>query len=231
LITESLEDAGIKLTGEDILVVTHKVVSKAENRFVDLKTVQPSARALDLAEVTQKDAREIEVILWDTAEVIRARPSAFIVRHRLGFISANAGVDRSNVGWRGQEYVLRLPIDPDLSARRLRSRLKQLTGAAPAVVISDSHGRPWREGTVGVAIGVAGMAPVLDLRDQPDLFDRPLQITRVGFADQLAAAANLVTGQAGEGLPVVLVRGLDYQYDEDVSAMHILRSPETDLFR
>jgi len=232
LIAASLAPSGVAPLGdEDILVLTQKVVSRAENRFVDLRTVQPSPRALELAARTSKDARAVEVMLWDTDEVVRVGPRVIVVRHRLGFTCANAGVDASNVAEPGAEMVLRLPDDPDLSARRIRARLRELTGAAPAVVISDSHGRPWREGTVGVAIGVAGMLPVQDLRGVPDLFGRALQITLVGFADQVAAAASLVSGQANEGLPVVLVRGLPFQPDDTASARQIVRPPEYDLFR
>jgi coenzyme F420-0:L-glutamate ligase/coenzyme F420-1:gamma-L-glutamate ligase len=227
----SAADADLALTDDDILVVTQKIVSKAENRFVDLQTVQPSARALELAALTQKDARLVEVILWDAGEIVRAVPKVLLVRHRLGFVCANAGVDVSNVAGPELDMVLRLPADPDESARRLRTRLQELTDASPAIVISDSHGRPWREGTVGVAIGVAGLLPVQDLRGVPDLFGRKLQITTVGFADQLAAAASLVTGQADEGLPVVLVRGLLYGRSEDASAHDLLRPPGSDLFR
>jgi coenzyme F420-0:L-glutamate ligase/coenzyme F420-1:gamma-L-glutamate ligase len=231
LIVHSLADAGLLLDDEDILVVTQKIVSKAENRFVDLGMVQPSPRAVELAKQTQKDPRLVEVILWDTSEVIRARPGVLIVQHRLGFISANAGVDRSNVAEPGRDVVLRLPADPDESARRLRAGLRELTGAAPALIIADSHGRPWREGTVGVAIGLAGLVPVQDLRGQPDLFGYHLQYTTVGFADQVVAATSLVMGQANEGRPVVLVRGLAYARDEDASAGQILRPREMDLFR
>jgi coenzyme F420-0:L-glutamate ligase/coenzyme F420-1:gamma-L-glutamate ligase len=231
LIARSLAAASLRLGDEDILVVTQKIVSKAENRFVDLKTVQPSPQAVELARRTQKDPRLVEVILWDTAEVVRARPDVLIVQHRLGFISANAGVDRSNVAEPGRDMVLRLPADPDESARRLRSSLHELIGAAPALLIADSHGRAWREGTVGVAIGVAGLAPVQDLRGQPDLFGYHLQYTTVGFADQIVAAASLVMGQADEGRPVVLVRGLAYRRDEGASASQILRPREADLFR
>jgi len=231
LIAHSLAAAGLLLADEDILVVTQKIVSKAENRFVDLKTVQPSPRAVELTSRTQKDPRLVEVMLWDTAEVVRARPGVLIVQHRMGFISANAGVDRSNVAEPGHDVVLRLPADPDASARRLRTSLRELTGAAPALLIADSHGRPWREGTVGVAIGVAGLVPVQDLRGQPDLFGYQLQYTTVGFADQIVAAASLVMGQASEGRPVVLVRGLAYTRDEDASTGQILRLREMDLFR
>jgi coenzyme F420-0:L-glutamate ligase/coenzyme F420-1:gamma-L-glutamate ligase len=230
LVVEAANAANLSLNDGDVLVIAQKIVSKAENRFVRLRAVTPSPRALELAQITGKDPRLVEVILWDTAQVIRAVPHVLIVAHHLGFICANAGVDHSNVG-REDDLVLRLPADPDESARRLRVRLGELTGAAPAIIINDSHGRPWREGTSGVAIGVAGLSPVQDLRGQPDLFGYPLQITTVGFADQIAAGASLVMGQADEGLPAVLVRGLTYQPVEYASARQILRSPETDLFR
>lgn len=230
LIAAAADAAGLGLRDGDVLVIAQKIVSKAENRFVRLRDVTPSQRALQLAEVTGKDPRLVEVILWDTAEVIRARRNLLIVAHHLGFICANAGVDHSNVG-ADDDLVLRLPADPDASARRLRARLRELTHATPAIVVNDSHGRPWREGTVGTAIGLAGLAPVQDLRGHPDLFGYRLQSTTVGLADQIAAAASLVMGQADEGLPVVLARGLTYPVDEVASARQILRPPETDVFR
>lgn len=230
LVASAVKSAGLWLQDSDVLVVAQKVISKAENRFVRLRDVTPSPRAMELAQVTGKDPRLVEVILWDTAEVIRARQYVLIVAHHLGFICANAGVDHSNVGPE-DDLVLRLPADPDASARRLRARLQQLTGAAPGVIINDSHGRPWREGTVGTVIGLAGLNPVQDLRGCPDLYGYHLQHTTVGFADQIAAGASLVMGQADEGLPVVLVRGLTCSPAEDISAHQILRPPETDLFR
>ncbi|MEJ2560188.1 MAG: coenzyme F420-0:L-glutamate ligase [Anaerolineae bacterium] len=230
LVAAAANTAGLSLQDSDILVVTQKIVSKAEDRFVCLRDVTPSPRAIELAEVTGKDPRLVEVILWDTAEVIRVSQNVLIVQHHLGFISANAGVDHSNVSAEA-DTVLRLPADPDQSARRLRTRLRELTGTVPAVIINDSHGRPWREGTVGVAIGVAGLVPVQDLRGRPDLFGFRLQYTTVGFADQVAAAASLVMGQADEAQPVVLVRGLAYEPGEEASAHQILRPRETDLFR
>ncbi len=230
LIATAAGAAGLALQNDDVLVVTQKVVSKAENRFVCLRDVTPSRRALDLAGTTGKDPRLLEVILWDTAEVVRVRRDLIIVEHRLGFVCANAGVDHSNVGPE-DDLVLRLPADPDESARRLRARLCELTGAAPAVIVNDSHGRPWREGTEGVAIGLAGLVPVQDLRGHPDLFGYRLRHTTVGFADQIAAAASLVMGQTDEGWPVVLVRGLVYEPGENVSARQILRPRERDLFR
>ena len=230
LLAEAANAANLSLSHGHILVIAQKIVSKAENRFVRLREVKPSPHALELAQITGKDPRLVEVILWDTAEVIRAVPHVLIVAHHQGFICANAGVDHSNVGPE-DDLVLRLPADPDESARRLRARLRELTAAAPAVIVNDSHGRPWREGTAGVAIGLAGLAPVQDLRGQPDLFGHQLQITTVGFADQIAAGASLVMGQADEGLPAVLVRGLAHQPTENATAHQILRSPETDLFR
>jgi len=230
LVAAAANTAGLSLQDSDILVVTQKIVSKAENRFVRLDEVVPSPRTLELAKITGKDPRLVEVILWDTAEIIRASQGLLIVEHHLGFISANAGVDHSNVSTEAN-MVLRLPADPDESARRLRTRLRELTGAAPAVIVNDSHGRPWREGTVGVAIGLAGLLPTQDLRGHPDLFGYRLQYTTVGFADQIAAAASLVMGQADEARPVVLVRGLAYEPGEDASAHQIIRPRETDLFR
>ncbi len=230
LLAGAAEAARVSLRAGDILVIAQKIVSKAENRFVRLREVTPSSRARELAAVTGKDPRLVEVILWDTAEVIRAGHNVLIVAHRLGFICANAGVDHSNVGPE-EDLVLRLPSSPDSSAQRLRNRLRKLTGVTPAVIINDSHGRPWREGTLGVAIGLAGLEGVQDLRGQLDLFGYHLRLTTVGFADQVAAGASLVMGQANEGLPAVLVRGLAYQSAERASARQILRPPETDLFR
>jgi coenzyme F420-0:L-glutamate ligase/coenzyme F420-1:gamma-L-glutamate ligase len=230
LIFESLQEAQVTLENDDIVVVAQKVVSKAEGRFVRLSEVTPSDQALELARITGKPAAQVEVILWDTAEIIRARQDLLIVAHRLGFISANAGLDHSNVS--GEPgLLLRLPQDPDASARTIRRRLANLAGTRPPVLIIDSHGRPWRWGTVGVTIGLSGLAPVQNLRGLPDLFDEPLQRTEVGFADQIAAAASLLMGQADEGCPVVLVRGLSFTPDEAARAADVLRPKETDLFR
>lgn len=230
LILAAAATVPISLTENDILVVAQKIVSKAEGCFVRLSEVQPSAQALELAQLTGKPARLVEVILRDTAAVIRARPEVLIVEHKLGFISANAGIDQSNVTG-DPDVALRLPPDPDASARTLRRRLAELAGVKPPVLIIDSHGRPWRFGTVGVVIGLSGLAPVQNLRGQPDLFDRPLQTTEVGFTDQIAAAASLVMGQAAESCPVVVVRGLPLTLDEKAKAADVLRPKQFDLFR
>lgn len=230
LILASARGIDLHLTNQDIILIAQKVVSKAENCFVRLAEVTPSPRALELAAITGKPAAHIEVILGDTAEIIRAQREVLIVQHKLGFISANAGVDHSNVS--GEAGVLlRLPPDPDTSARTIRARLAELSGIRPPVLIIDSHGRPWRFGTVGVTIGLSGLAPVQDLRGQPDLFGEPLQITEVGWADQLAGAASLVMGQAAEGCPVVVARGFEFTPDETATAAAVLRPKERDLFR
>ncbi len=230
LIVSAAAGAGIAFQDGDALVVTSKIVSKAEGRRVDLRTITPSAHALQLAAQTDKDPREIELVLSQSVEVSRFRKGTLIVRHKLGFVSANAGIDHSNVGADGEEWVLLLPRDPDVSAQLLRDRLKVLSGATLAVVISDTHGRPHRRGNVGVAIGAAGFAAWLDLRGRPDLFGRVLQHTDIGLADELAAAADLLGGQADEGLPVMLIRGLRLPPGNGRAA-DLTRPPETDLYR
>jgi len=217
-------------TTGDVLVVAQKIVSKAEGRFVDLTTVTPSPRAIELAEITQKDPRLIEVILWDTREVIRTRPGLIIVEHRLGWVCANAGVDRSNVAPEGQDVVLRLPTDPDASAARIRAALREQFGADIGVIVADTHGRPHRTGTIGVAIGVAGLPGLEDWRGRKDLFGYTLQHTEVGLADQIASAATLLLGQAAEAVPAILVRGVPFEQREG-SARELVRPREMDLFR
>lgn len=207
LILTAFSASDLQPSDDDVVVVTSKVVSKAEGRIVDLASVTPSAKAEELAERTGKDPRLVEVILDEAVGVSRAVPGALIVRHRLGFTSANAGVDHSNVEG-DDERVLLLPLDPDSSARRLRKRLEEDTGVRIGVVVSDTHGRPFRLGNVGVAIGVAGVPSLVDLRGERDLFGNPLRASEVPLADQIAAAAGLVSGEAAEGVPVVLVRGL-----------------------
>jgi coenzyme F420-0:L-glutamate ligase/coenzyme F420-1:gamma-L-glutamate ligase len=230
LVYERTQQTQLALSHTDILVIAQKIVSKAENCFVRLPDVTPSPQALELAAVTGKPAALVEVILWDTAEVIRAQPGLLIVEHALGFISANAGLDHSNVSPDPGTF-LRLPPDPDRSARSIRHRLTELTGATSPVLIIDSHGRPWRQGTTGVVIGLSGLAPVKDLRGIPDLFGDPLEHTDVGFTDQIAAAASLVMGQAAEGCPAVIVRGLTFTPNEQAQARDVLRPRDRDVFR
>jgi coenzyme F420-0:L-glutamate ligase / coenzyme F420-1:gamma-L-glutamate ligase len=233
LILEGLKRAGIALQDGDILVLAQKIVSKTEGRLVNLATVQPSERARLLAKQADKDPRLVELNLHESAKVLRIRPGTIIVEHRLGFICANAGIDHSNVAGDGDEqaeWVLLLPEDPDASARALRHKLEEASAATLGVMIIDSHGRAWRLGTVGVAIGLAGIPGVVDLRGQADLFDYKLRITEVGAADELAAAASLVMGQAAERTPVVHVRGFPYTLRES-SLKEVLRPKDQDLFR
>jgi coenzyme F420-0:L-glutamate ligase/coenzyme F420-1:gamma-L-glutamate ligase len=229
LIIESLKRAGVVLQGGDVLVVTSKIVSKAENRTIHLDTIEPSAEAHRLAAVTGKDPRIVEVVLRESVSVSRAAPGILVVRHRLGFVSANAGIDQSNIA-DGDNRVLLLPIDPDRSARELQEAITTIAGVPVGIVISDSHGRPFRMGNVGVAIGVAGLPAVLDLRGQTDLYGRTLRITVQGYADMIASAAGLVTGEGAEGKPVVLVRGLGFPAHHG-TAQDLIRPPEQDLYR
>jgi coenzyme F420-0:L-glutamate ligase/coenzyme F420-1:gamma-L-glutamate ligase len=215
----------------DVLVVAQKVVSKAEGRYVDVATVQPSERAIELARELDKDPRFVEVVLSESKRVVRHRPGLLIVEHRLGFVMANAGIDHSNVPMEGDvERVLLLPKDPDSSARTLREHLASVFGKSIAVIISDSFGRAWRKGTVGVALGSAGLPALIDLRGHPDLFGRELLVTETGFADEIAAAAGLLMGQADEAVPMVLVHGLDWSAPE-LPASALVRPAEHDLFR
>jgi coenzyme F420-0:L-glutamate ligase / coenzyme F420-1:gamma-L-glutamate ligase len=221
LIAGVLQRAEIAVRRNDVLVVASKVVSRAEGRFVDLAAVEPSARAKELAGVTGHDPRHVEVILRESVAVSRVARGVLVVRHRLGFVVANAGVDLSNVGASG---ALLLPVDPDASAARLREKL-----GVGGVVISDSFGRPFRLGSVGVAIGCAGLPPLWDQRGKHDLFGRILERTETALADQVAAMADLVAGQADEGRALVLVRGL--KFDPSARGAGTLnRAAEEDLY-
>ncbi len=217
------------LLDRDVLVIAQKIVSKAEGRYVDLNTITPSDHAKAVALQCEKDPRLIEVILSESTSVVRVRPGLIITRHRLGFVSANAGVDRSNVAPDGIERVLMLPENPDQSAQQMRAVLRERFGVDLGVIIADSHGRPHRMGTVGVAIGLAGLPGVEDWRGRKDLFGYTLQHTEVGIADQIAAAATLLLGQAAESIPAVIVRGAMFE-TRDGSAQEINRPREMDLF-
>jgi coenzyme F420-0:L-glutamate ligase / coenzyme F420-1:gamma-L-glutamate ligase len=233
LIWTALARTGITLQDGDILVLAQKIVSKAEGRLVNLVGVRPSQRAVALGAQIDKDARLVELVLQESREVLRTRPGTIIVEHRLGFVCANAGIDHSNVagiGNENEEWVLLLPEDPDGSAQRIRRGLEGACEVRLGVMIIDSHGRAWRQGTVGVAIGFSGMPGLVDLRGTPDLFDYTLRITQVGAADELAAAASLLMGQAAEGTPAVHVRGFPYPLREG-SFTELLRPRDQDLFR
>jgi coenzyme F420-0:L-glutamate ligase / coenzyme F420-1:gamma-L-glutamate ligase len=227
----ALRSNGFVLRGGDVLVVAQKIVSKAEGRYVDVATVRPSERAVALAAEVDKDPRFVEVVLSEAKRVVRHRPGLLIVEHRLGFVMANAGIDHSNVAApNGGQRVLLLPVDPDGSAQALRQRLMEVFGVGIGVIISDSFGRPWRKGTVGVALGAAGLPAFVDLRGHPDLFGRELLVTETGFADEIAAAAGLLMGQADEAMPMVLVRGLTWSAP-DLPVAALIRPAEHDLFR
>jgi coenzyme F420-0:L-glutamate ligase/coenzyme F420-1:gamma-L-glutamate ligase len=222
---------GLAPADGDVLVVAQKIVSKAEDRIVEVATVEPSEPAIALAAETGKDPRLVEVILSESRRIVRHRPNLLIAEHKRGWVMANAGIDHSNVAPDdGAERVLLLPVDPDGSAEALRQRLAAACGKRIAVIISDSFGRPFRRGTVGIALGAAGLPAVIDWRGHPDLFGRKLEVTETGFADEIAAAASLVQGQADEGTPLVLVRGLGWSAPEAPAAA-LVRPPEHDLFR
>ncbi|MCW5875758.1 MAG: coenzyme F420-0:L-glutamate ligase [Anaerolineales bacterium] len=228
LLRDALSRAALSLEDGDILVLAQKIISKAEGRLVHLDTVTPGAEAEELAERVEKDPRLVQLILDESREVLRARPGLLVVEHRLGFVSANAGIDHSNVGASDDEAVLLLPEDPDASAERLRAALAAERNIG--VLIIDSHGRAWREGVVGVAIGLAGLPGLVDLRGRPDLFGRQLRASILAAADELAAAASLAMGQAAEGCPAVHVRGFPYPLRPGNLA-ELIRPRERDEFR
>ena len=230
VVLDACAATGLAPAAGDILVVAQKIVSKAEGRRVDLDTVSPSPRARRLARETDKDARVVELILGESEEVMRARPGLVVVRHRLGYVLANAGIDASNVEEGGERRVLLLPEDPDASAAGLRDEIRRRTGTAPGVIVSDSLGRAWRLGTAATALGAAGVTALADLRGRPDMFGRPLAVSEVGLADQIACAAALAMGEADERRPVALVRGLA-AVSEGARAADLIRPRETDLFR
>ena len=229
LIEAALGRSGLELGNGDVLVIAQKIVSKSEARAVELAAVVPGARARELASAIDKDPRLVELMLRESREVLRAKPGVLIVEHRLGCVMASAGIDQSNVPGAG-ERVLLLPENPDLSARRIREALRERIAVEIGVVINDSFGRAWRNGVTGTAIGVAGIPALVDMRGRPDRENRPLQVTQIAAADELAAAASLVMGQADEGTPVVLARGFPSPLREG-SAQELVRQRAEDLFR
>lgn len=233
IILEAARSEHIEINDNDIFVIAQKVVSKSEGRLRNLTEVIPSQKAIELAEKTGKDPRFVELILGESRKVIRFRWNTIIVEHKAGFICANAGIDHSNVKgeWGlSEDWVLLLPENSDESAKRIRSEIKELCGKNVGVLIIDSHGRAWRNGTVGVTIGLAGVPGLVDLRGNEDLFGFKLKITQVGAADELAAGASLVMGQAAESTPVIHVRGFPYELRES-SLNELIRPEEQDLFR
>ena len=233
IILSSLITQKIELIDNDILVITQKIVSKAENRFVNLSSITPSEKAKEIAKVSRKQAEIIELILKESKKIIRVVPQTIIVEHKLGFISANAGIDHSNVGRDNggeEEWVLLLPKNPDKSSKIIRNYIFQEMGINVGVMIIDSHGRPWRYGTVGTMIGTAGVPALVDLRGKEDLYGYKLKITRIAAADELAGSASLIMGQANENIPVVHVRGFPYPLRK-ASLKEIIRPENRDLFR
>jgi coenzyme F420-0:L-glutamate ligase/coenzyme F420-1:gamma-L-glutamate ligase len=233
LIFDSLHNNQVEIMDNDILVLAQKIVSKAEDRYRDLNNVIPGDKAFELSEVTGKDPRFIELVLEESRSVLRAKPGTLIVEHRLGFICANAGIDHSNVDTElhdHQDRILLLPLDPDKSSSRIRQGIENKTGKKIGVMIIDSHGRSWRMGVVGVAIGFSGVPGLVDMRGKKDLFGFELKVTQIAAADELAASASLLMGQADESRPVIHARGFPYALRKS-SLNEIIRPFDQDLFR
>ena len=231
IIIQSANSSKIEWIEGDILVIAQKIISKAEGRLVNLKQIKPSKSAVKLGSVTQKDPRLVELILQESTKVIRYRKGVLVVQNHHGVILANAGIDRSNLEQDNeQDWVLLLPKDSDLSAKKIHQELLAKTGLHLGVIINDSIGRAWRNGTLGTAIGVAGLPAIVDLRGRKDLFGNPLRVSEEAIADELASAASLLQGQADEALPVVLIRGFQTQ-TASIPASGLIRPKETDLFQ
>ena len=229
LICNAAEKQNTPLKEKDVIVITHVAVSKAEGNVVNLDEVTPSERAKEIARETYKDPALVEAILRETKEIVRMRRNSLITETKNGIVCANAGVDRSNI--EGERNIVLLPKDANASAQRIREKIRKLTGCDVAVIVSDTHGRPFRMGEINVAIGVAGIKPIRDRRGEKDLFGYVLRIKRTAVADELSSAAELVIGQADEGIPVAIIRGYKYQATENASATELTRPKEKDLFR
>jgi coenzyme F420-0:L-glutamate ligase/coenzyme F420-1:gamma-L-glutamate ligase len=233
IIVDRLKAAEITLQDNDILVIAHKIISKAEGRLVTLNSIKPSERAQELAQEVDKDPRFVELVLQESVEVLRIRPGLIVTEQRGGWVVANSAIDRSNIrpDDQGQERVALLPLDPDASAARLRAWLLAVTGARVAVIVNDTHGRPFRIGAVGVAIGTAGIEPVADLRGDKDLFGYEMRTTEIANADEIAAAASMLQGQTAEGRPVIHIRGVPFEVSEKATSNALVRSKDMDMFR
>ena len=229
LICNAAEKQNTPIQEKDVLVITHVAVSKAEGNVVNLDEVSPSERAKEIARETDKDPALVEAILRETKEIVRMRRNSLITETKNGIVCANAGVDRSNI--EGERNIVLLPKDPNASAQKIRQKIRRLTGCDVAVIVSDTHGRPFRMGEINVAIGVAGIKPIRDRRGEKDLFGYVLRIKQTAVADELASAAELVIGQADEGIPVAIIRGYKYQATEKATAAELTRPKEKDLFR
>jgi coenzyme F420-0:L-glutamate ligase/coenzyme F420-1:gamma-L-glutamate ligase len=229
LIVETAKKQNTPIQEKDVIVVTHVAVSKAEGNIINLDQVTPSERAKEIAQKINKDPAMVEVILQETKDIIRIGQNSIITETKSGVICANAGVDRSNVS--GDRNVVPLPKNPNASAQNIRQEIKRLTGANVAVIVSDTHGRPFRMGEINVTVGVAGIKPIRDRRGEKDLFGYVLRIKQTAIADELSSAAELVIGQANEGIPAAIIRGYKYQTAENASATELTRPKEKDLFR
>lgn len=229
LICQATEKQNTPIQEKDVVVITHVAVSKSEGNVINLDEISPSERAKEIAQKVGKEPALVEVILRESREIVRMGPNSLITETKHGIICANAGVDRSNV--QGERNVALLPENPDSSAQGIRKEIKNVTGFDVAVIVSDTHGRPLRMGEINVAIGVAGIKPIRDRRGEKDLFGYTLRIKQTAIADELASAAELVIGQANEGIPAAIVRGYKHQTVENASAKELTRPKETDLFR
>lgn len=229
LVCKASEKQNMPIQEGDIIVVTHVAVSKAEGNVVNLDEISPSKRAKEIARLTQKEPELVEVVLRETKDIVRIGPNSIITETKSGIVCANAGVDRSNV--EGERNVVLLPKNPSSSAQKIRQEIMSQTGCDVAVIVSDTHGRPFRMGEINVAIGVAGIKPIRDRRGEKDLFGYVLSIKQTAVADELASAAELVIGQSNEGIPVAIIRGYNYQKTENASATKLTRPKEKDLFR
>jgi coenzyme F420-0:L-glutamate ligase/coenzyme F420-1:gamma-L-glutamate ligase len=229
LICEAAKKQGTPIEENDVIVVTHVAVAKAEGTVVNLDEVVPSPRAIEIAQKVGKDPAMVEVILRETKEIVRMGPNSLIVETKNGIVSANAGVDRSNV--EGDRNVALLPVDPDSSARDIRKEIEKQTRCKVAVIVSDTHGRPLRMGEMNIAVGIAGFKPIRDRRGEKDLFGYVLNVKQTCIADELASAAELVIGQANEGIPAAIIRGYQYQITENATAKDLTRPKEKDIFR
>src|SRR3989304_2056931 len=229
LICNAAKKQNTPIQEKDVIVITHVAVSKAEGNVVNLGEVSPSEQAKEIALKVEKEPALVEVILRETKEIVRIGPNSLITETKNGIVCANAGVDRSNV--EGERNVVLLPKNPSRSAQKIRQEIKSLTGCDVAVIVSDTHGRPLRIGEINVAIGVAGIKPIRDRRGEKDLFGYVLRIKQTAVADELASAAELVIGQANEGIPAAIIRGDNYQTTENASAKELTRPQEADLFR